>query len=85
MAILWSFGTSTSAREPIIVPVREPIIVLVREPIIVPVREPAVLDLDPIIVPPKETVANEKVKVVAIRIRRSFAMMNAPGKSFPIE
>jgi hypothetical protein len=44
----------------------------------VPVLEPTVLDLDPIIVPAKETVANEKVKVVAIKIRRSFAMMDAP-------
>ena len=69
-------------REPIIVPVREPIIVPVREPIIVPVREPALLDLDPIIVPAKETVANEKVKVVAIKIRRSFAIMDAPSESF---
>jgi hypothetical protein len=56
-------------REPIMVPVREPIMVPVRDPIIVPVREPALLDLDPMIVPPIETVASERVKVVAIRIR----------------
>jgi hypothetical protein len=56
-------------REPIIVPVREPIIVPVRDPIMVPEREPALLDLDPMIVPPNETVANEKVNVAAIRIR----------------
>ncbi len=65
-----------------IVPVLEPMIVPVREPIIVPVREPALLDLDPMIVPPNETVANEKVKVVAIKIRRSFDIMDAPGKSY---
>ena len=68
-------------REPMIVPVLEPIIVPLREPIMVPVLEPALLDLDPMIVPPNETVANEKVKVVAIRIRLSFDIVNSPGKS----
>ena len=69
-------------REPIIVPVREPIIVPVREPTIVPVRDPAVDDLDPMMVPPKETVANDRVKSVAIKVRRSWFMINAPGEWF---
>ena len=69
-------------REPMIVPVREPIIVPVRDPIIVPAREPALLDLDPMIVPPNETVANERVKVVAITMCGIFAMTDAPCESF---
>ena len=69
-------------REPMIVPVREPIIVPVRDPIIVPAREPALLDLDPMIVPPNETVANERVKVVAIKMCGIFAMTDAPCESF---
>ena len=67
-------------REPTIVPVREPIIVPVREPIIVPVREPALLDRDPMMVPPKETDANDKLKTAAIEIRRSLFMINAPSE-----
>ena len=52
------------------VPVREPTMVPVREPTIVPVRDPALLDRDPMIVPPKETVANDMLKTEAIKIRR---------------
>ena len=71
-------GPVTPAREPSIVPVREPSIVPVREPTIVPVREPLVRD--PRMVPPNETVANDKLKAVAMRIRRRFFMINAPSE-----
>jgi len=66
-------------REPIIVPVREPIMVPVREPIIVPLFEPALLDRDPMIVPPKAALARDSVNVVVIRIRKSFVMTHAPS------
>ena len=65
-------------REPSMVPVREPSIVPVREPTTVPVREPLVRD--PRMVPPNETVANDKLKAVAKRIRRRFFMINAPSE-----
>ena len=51
----------------------------VREPIIVPLFEPALLDRDPMIVPPKAALARDSVNVVVIRIRKSFVMTHAPS------
>ena len=87
-ALCWSLTGVTLVRDPMMVPVREPTIVPVREPTIVPVREPTIvpvrdplpLDREPTIVPPSEMVAKDKIKVAAIRIRRSCVMINAPSE-----
>jgi len=62
-------------RDPVIVPVREPVIVPARGPVIVPARDPALLDLDPVIVPAKERVTKDKVRIAAVSICRSCIMM----------